>query len=270
MTLTRLSFAELHHQQAPLLLPNAWDHASAAMLAAAGFPAVATTSLGVAAAAGEPDGAGVTREETCRLAWSLSRGPFLLSVDAEDGYSDNPAEVALFARELANAGAVGLNLEDGRSDGTLTDPLLHAAKIAAVKATVPGMFVNARTDTVWLGRQQQETLPRLKAYREAGADCVFVPGLADPTEITALVKEIDLPLNVLYRPGGLSIAELGELGVRRVSLGSLLYRVALGAAIETVEQIREGKPAGLNAPTYAEVQRLAVPPDADEACTDAG
>jgi 2-methylisocitrate lyase-like PEP mutase family enzyme len=256
-------FAALHGAPTPLLLPNAWDHATASMLAAAGFRAVGTTSLGVAASAGQPDGARLTRAETLRIAGILGGGDFLLSVDAEDGYSDDPAEVADFARELAAAGAVGLNLEDGRSDGTLTAPEPHAAKIAAVKAAVPDLFVNARTDTCWLDRQHAETLPRLRAYQDAGADCLFVPGVSDPRRIALLVRDIDLPLNVLFRPGGPSIADLGGLGVRRVSLGSLLYRVALGAAIATASAVREGRPAdecGQGAPGYAQVQRLAAGP----------
>lgn len=255
-------FVALHRRPEPLLLPNAWDGASAALLADAGFRAVATTSLGVAAAAGLRDGARVTRENTLRLARSLGAGErFLLSVDAEDGYSDDPDEVAEFVVELARAGAVGVNLEDGRPDGTLTDRALHAAKIAAVKAAVPEIFVNARTDTYWLKEQTQATVGRLEAYREAGADGVFVPGLGEPKAVAEIVTEIGLPLNVLYRPGGPSVAELGELGVRRVSLGSLLYRVALGAALKAASAVRRGLPAGDGAPTYAEVQRLSAPGD---------
>lgn len=114
-------FKALHHDpDGPLLLPNAWDHASAAALAGQGFAAIGTTSLGVAAAAGLPDGHAATREETLRLARRLGGGAFLLSVDGEGGFSDDPAEVAGLARELARAGAVGINLEDGRADGTLT------------------------------------------------------------------------------------------------------------------------------------------------------
>jgi 2-methylisocitrate lyase-like PEP mutase family enzyme len=250
------AFADLHRGPAPLLLPNAWDSASAALFAEAGFAAVATTSLGVAAAAGRPDGAGVTRDATLRLARALGGGPYLLSVDAEDGYATDPAQVADFAAELAAAGAVGLNLEDGRPDGTLSDPAAHAAKIAAVKAAVPGLFVNARTDTHWRRTKQHELTDRLKAYRDAGADGVFVPGLQDPAEISALVSAVELPLNLLYRPGGPSIAELGELGVRRVSLGSLPFRAALGAALDTVTAIRDGKPAGLDALSFDRVQGL--------------
>lgn len=250
------AFEALHHQDVPLLLPNAWDHASAAALARAGFPAVATTSLGVAASAGLRDGAGNTRAATSALARTLGGGPFLLSVDAEDGYAEEPEQVAAFARELAETGVVGINLEDGRADGTLTDPARHAEKIAAVKRAVPELFVNARTDTHWLGVHADETMSRLAQYREAGADGVFVPGIADTKQIAAIVQAVDAPLNVLYRPGGPSLTELADLGVRRVSLGSLLYRVALGAVLDAVEAIRWGRPVSLRCPSYQDIQEL--------------
>ena len=251
------TFAALHYQAAPLLLPNAWDHASAAALAQAGFPALATTSMGIAAAAGFRDSAGDTRAATLAVARALGGGSYLLSIDAEDGYSDDPEQVAAFARELADAGAVGLNLEDGRSDGALADPELHAAKIAAVKEAVPELFVNARTDTVWRDLRTDETIARLTRYREAGADGVFVPGLADAGQISEIVEAVDAPLNVLFSPAGPGLAELADLGVRRVSLGSLLYRVALGAALDAAEAIRQGRTAGQGAPSYADVQALA-------------
>ncbi|WP_328493209.1 isocitrate lyase/phosphoenolpyruvate mutase family protein [Streptomyces sp. NBC_00414] len=259
---TFAAFAALHHADAgaPLLLPNAWDHASAAALAAQGFAAIGTTSLGVAAAAGLPDGSAATRDASLALALALGNGPFLLSVDAEDGFSDDPAEVAEVARELAAVGAVGINLEDGRADGTLVPAGLHAAKIAAVKAAVPALFVNARTDTHWLGDGEgHETIRRLDAYRQAGADGVFVPGLSDADRIAGLVKALDVPLNVLYSPTGPTVPALAELGVRRVSLGSLLYRRALGAALETAALIRAGLPVEGAAPAYGEVQALVRP-----------
>lgn len=241
-------FADLHHAAGPLLLPNAWDHASATALAAEGFPAVATTSLGVAAAAGLPDGTSATREETLRLALTLGTAPFLLSVDAEGGFSEDPEEVGEFARLLAAAGAVGVNLEDG-----LGPVGRHAAKIAAVKSAVPDLFVNARTDTCWLG-DGEGTLHRLDAYREAGADGVFVPGLTDPRRIAALVEDLgEVPLNVLHSPTGPTLPQLADLGVRRVSLGSLLYRRALGAALEAVAEIRAGRTPRGTAPSYARV-----------------
>lgn len=247
----------LHHQPgAPLLLPNAWDYASAAALAAEGFPAIGTTSLGVAAAAGLPDGAAATRDATLALARSLGQGSFLFTVDAEGGFSDGPEEVAELARELYDAGAAGINLEDGRPDGTLAPVELHAAKIAAVKAAVPALFVNARTDTHWLGRHREDTAARLAAYEQAGADGVFVPGLSDPDGIAALTAALLVPLNILYTPTGPTVAELAALGVRRVSLGSLLYRSALAAAVTAATAIRDGQSTDLTAPSYAEVQAL--------------
>ncbi|MFJ9540983.1 isocitrate lyase/phosphoenolpyruvate mutase family protein [Streptomyces sp. NPDC101225] len=246
------AFAALHHAAQPLLLPNAWDHASAMALAAAGFGAVATTSLGVAAAAGLPDGASATREETLRLALTLGTAPFLLSVDAEGGFSEVPDEVGEFARELAAVGAVGINLEDA-----LGPVERHAAKIAAVKRAAPGLFVNARTDTYWSG-DGDGTLPRLDAYREAGADGVFVPGLTDPRGIARLVAHLgDLPLNILFSPAGPTLPQLADLGVRRVSLGSLLYRQALGAALETAADIRAGRTPRGTPPSYADVDAWA-------------
>lgn len=247
----------LHHQPgAPLLLPNAWDYASAAALAAQGFPAIGTTSLGVAAAAGLPDGAAATRDATLALARQLGQGSFLFTVDAEGGFSDDPEEVAELARELYDAGAAGINLEDGRPDGTLAPVELHAAKIAAVKAAVPALFVNARTDTHWLGRHQEDTAARLAVYEQAGADGVFVPGLSDPDGIAALTAALLVPLNILYTPTGPTVAELAALGVRRVSLGSLLYRRALAAAVTAATAIRDGRSTDLTAPSYAEVQAL--------------
>ncbi|MEV5546307.1 isocitrate lyase/phosphoenolpyruvate mutase family protein [Streptomyces sp. NPDC052309] len=244
------AFAGLHRTGEPLLLPCAWDHASARALAAQGFGAIGTTSLGVAAAAGLPDGASATRDLTLQLALALGSEPFLLSVDAEDGFSDDPDEVAQFARQLAAVGAVGINLEDrlGPADR-------HAAKITAVKSAVPGLFVNARTDTYWLG-DGEGTPDRLDAYRRAGADGLFVPGLTDPRTIAAVAGRFDVPLNVLYTPDGPSLPHLADLGVRRVSLGSLLYRRALGTALETAADIRSGRTPRGAAPAYADVLAL--------------
>lgn len=244
------TFAALHHADTPLLLPNAWDHASTRALADQGFPAIGTTSLGVAAAAGLPDGTSEARDETLRLALALGSGPYLLSVDAEDGYSEDPDKVGEFARELAAVGAVGINLED-----RLGPIAPHVAKIAAVKAAAPGLFVNARTDTYWLG-DGEGTLDRLDAYQQAGADGVFVPGATEPRAIGALVKHVDVPLNILYTPAGPTVPHLADLGVRRVSLGSFLYRRALGAALEAVAEIRAGRSPQGTTPSYDEVDAL--------------
>ncbi|MEU4877303.1 isocitrate lyase/phosphoenolpyruvate mutase family protein [Streptomyces sp. NPDC021608] len=252
-------FSALHHADVPLLLPTAWDHASAVAMARQGFPAIGTTSLAVAAAAGLPDGAAATREQTRELALTLGSQPFLLSVDAENGFSEDPDEVGEFARRLAAVGVAGVNLEDGMGAADR-----HAAKIAAVKAAAPGLFVNARTDTHWLGdHDEAETLSRLDAYQQAGADGVFVPGLADERRIARLVARLDVPLNILYSPTGPTVARLADLGVRRVSLGSLLYRRALGAALETLDEIRAGRPVSGRTPTYAQTLELGAPAPGD-------
>ncbi|MFR9777914.1 isocitrate lyase/PEP mutase family protein [Micromonospora sp. MS34] len=254
-------FRDLHRPGSPLLLPNAWDHASAAALAARGHPALGTTSLGVAAAAGKPDGAGATRADNLDLAHRLRDLPVLLTVDVEGGFSDDPAAVAGYVAELAALGVVGVNLEDGRPDGSLAPVELAAAKIAAVKAAVPGLFVNARTDAWWLGVPEPlgEALPRARAWRAAGADGLFVPGAPDDL-VGRLAAEVGLPLNVLYRPGGPDLAELGGLGVARVSTGSLLFRAALGTALHLADAVRGRLDADLPAPpTYGWVQELSVP-----------
>ncbi|PWR14274.1 isocitrate lyase/phosphoenolpyruvate mutase family protein [Micromonospora acroterricola] len=259
MTDRRAAFRALHHTGRPLLLPNAWDHASAAALAAGGHPAIGTTSLGVAAAAGRPDGVAATAEQTLALTRRLGRLPLLLTVDVEAGFSDDPGAVAGYVAELAGLGAVGINLEDGRADGTLADLARTAETIAAVKAAVPDLFVNARTDTWWLGVADPlpQTLTRARAYVAAGADGIFVPGIVDLATLRVLAERVDAPLNALYQPGGPTLDELGRAGVARVSTGSLLFRAALAAAVATADAVRAGRfvaPSGL--PSYAEVQGL--------------
>ncbi|WP_314176695.1 isocitrate lyase/PEP mutase family protein [Streptomyces winkii] len=255
-------FRALHHGERPLLLPCAWDHASAAALHRRGFPAIGTTSLGVAAAAGLPDGSGAARDETLALGRGLARLPVPVSVDVEGGFSDDPGEVAALGAELARAGVAGVNIEDGLPDGTLADPGHHAAKISALKRAAPRLFVNARTDTHWLGADATlgGALRRCTAYAAAGADCVFVPGLLEASEIAALVGELGTtPLNVLYSPGRLSRDGLADAGVRRISLGSLPFRAALQRAVDLACSIAEPGGTSLEpspVPAYGEVQAL--------------
>ncbi|MEU8267986.1 isocitrate lyase/phosphoenolpyruvate mutase family protein [Sphaerisporangium sp. NPDC049002] len=259
-------FRALHHGERPLFLPNAWDHASASALMARGFTAIGTTSLGVAAAAGKPDGEAATREETVRLAEGLARLPALISVDIEGGFSDDPGRVAALAAGLAEAGVAGVNIEDGRADGTLTPPGRQCALITAIKQAVPGLFVNARTDTYWLGGgdppSPRTTMDRAEAYLQAGADGIFVPGLDDERVITTLACGLDAPLNILFTPGGASFRRLAALGVRRVSCGSLLFRAAVHNAVELAWAVANDDvvPAGL--PSYAQTQALASAFDA--------
>ena len=238
-----------------MLLPNAWDVASAAVLAAAGFAAIGTTSLGVAAAHGLPDGRNAARAETLDLARRLGHLDIPLTVDIEGGFGGGPQAVAGLAAELA---ADGVNIEDGRADGTLTPVEEQVTLIAAVKARVPDLFLNARTDTAWLDAGgMDETRHRAEAYVAAGADGIFVPGLADDDSIRTVVSRIDAPLNVLLMPG-LTVPALAALGVARISTGSLLFRAALGAAVATARAVAAGHPAPPGVPSYGEVNSLAV------------
>jgi 2-methylisocitrate lyase-like PEP mutase family enzyme len=232
-------FAELHHDALPLLLPNAWDVASALMFAEAGFEAVGTTSMGVANSTGLPDGRRGTREATVRLVEALEVVHCHVTADVEDGYSDDPAEVASFVESLP---VCGINLEDSL-DGRLLDPVVPAAKIAAVKERRPDLYLNARVDTFWFGQDAdvEHTVARARRYVAAGADGIFVPGVGDHETIRALAVGIDVPLNVLPVAGA-SLETLGKLGVRRVSTGSLPYRAALTAAVAAANAVRDGEP----------------------------
>jgi 2-methylisocitrate lyase-like PEP mutase family enzyme len=259
-------FHALHHADQPLLLPNAWDVASAVALAAAGFAAVGTTSLGVAAAHGYPDGRGLAEVKDATLALALRLNGRLTcpyTVDIEGGFGGGPEQVADLAGALAEAGAAGLNLEDGLAGGAgLQDPARQAEVLAAVKQRAPGLFLNARIDTHWRVDNPpplSETLARAESYLTAGADGVFVPGIVADEDITVLVREVQAPLNILFTPGRHTVARLAELGVRRISTGSLLFRTALQATLGTAEAIRTGQPLpepGGAALAYEDVQRM--------------
>ncbi|MET8386626.1 isocitrate lyase/phosphoenolpyruvate mutase family protein [Streptosporangium canum] len=277
-------FKALHHGTQPLLLPNAWDHASAAALAAAGFAAVGTTSLGVAAAAGLPDAEQATRAQTVSLARGIATLGVPVTVDIEGGFGGPPARVADLAAELADAGVAGVNIEDGRGQG-LAETAEQVALIGAIKQRAPRLFVNARTDPFWLGTPDAlaTAVHRVRAYADAGADGVFVPGATGQRQLQALVAAAPVPLNVLIQaevPGAtgqrqlqalvaaapvplnvliqaeVPVARLAALGVARVSYGSLLFRAALRAAVTTALQVAGGDPVPGDLPSYEQVQRL--------------
>jgi 2-methylisocitrate lyase-like PEP mutase family enzyme len=249
-----MTFADLHHRDRPLLLPNAWDVPSALAFLDAGFEAIGTTSFGVASSIGRPDGARSTKDANLGLARQLSRLAAYVSLDVEDGYADEPDQVADYVAQLDVA---GINIED--SSGERLIPVeAHAGKVAAIKRRRPDLFVNARVDTYWLGQDAtvETTLERAARYVAAGADGVFVPGAAEPDVLRKLTSAIAVPVNVLVTPA-LSFDELAELGVRRVSTGSLPYRAAIHAAVEVAAAVRDGR-SGPDAVPYADLQARLV------------
>jgi 2-methylisocitrate lyase-like PEP mutase family enzyme len=252
-----MTFHELHDADEALLLPNAWDVPSALAFLDAGFAAIGTTSFGVASSLGRPDGGRATRDANLALARALSSLPAYISVDIEDGYDDDPEQVAAYVAELAAAGAAGINIEDSSAEKLIT-PEAHAAKVAAIKERCPGLFVNARVDTYWLGQDAtpQATLARAARYVRAGADGVFVPGASEPAVLREICGSVPVPVNTLVIPGS-SLSELAELGVRRVSTGSLPYRAAIRAAVDVAGAVREGRamPAAVS---YPELQARLV------------
>ena len=278
---------ELHREGDMLVLPNAWDGMSARVFEDCGFPAIATTSAGIAYAFGYPDGERLGRDEmveaTARIAGAVS---VPVTADVEAGYGNRPEEVAETAQAVIEAGAVGLNLEDvadpeppGRSTSTgkgnaspLVDLEEQLEKIRAIvevgrTAGVP-LVVNARTDVYWRGVGNAEgrfgkTVRRANAFLQAGAGCVFVPGVRDTETILALAREIPGPLNVLAGPGSPTTTELEALGVRRVSVGSGPARAIMGLARRMGrELLEEGTYVSLTegAITYAEANGLFARP----------
>lgn len=262
--LTPAEFHALHRPGDPMLLPNAWDLASARWLAAAGHRAIGTTSLGIAVSAGKRDGAGEIAAESFALVLAAARHGIALSVDLEAGFSDDPDEVGRFVSELAAIGCIGVNIEDSTAAGELVDVELAAAKVAAIAAAAPGLYLNARTDGYWIDGDADaaarftDAVARAGRYLAAGASGVFVPGVLEPATISALTGAIEAPLNVLVQPD-LPIPRLAELGVARVSTGSLLFRTSLGSVSAAVEAIAAGRePTSLPpaVPSYAEVAGL--------------
>jgi 2-methylisocitrate lyase-like PEP mutase family enzyme len=221
----------LHVPGRPLVLPNAWDAASARAVVAAGFPVVATTSGGVAAALGYEDHEGAPGDEMLAAAARIAGSVDVpVTVDAEAGYGLEPAELVA---ALERMGAAGCNLEEtDHIAGTLRDPLEHAAWLWEVCEAGYGLVINARIDVFLVGEAAQrdlvpEALRRAHAYAKAGADCVYPIALWEPDALAAFMAEAPGPVNVLATPRAPSLEELADLGVARVSYGSLLHRQSL-------------------------------------------
>jgi 2-methylisocitrate lyase-like PEP mutase family enzyme len=233
-------FLEFHRGPKILVLPNAWDVASARIFEEEGFPAIATTSAGVAFSLGYPDGQKIPRQEMLDAVRRIAEAVSVpLTADVEAGFGSLPEEIADTAREVIAAGAVGMNLEDGAEDkpGYLADLKLQKETIQAVleAAKISGvpLVLNARTDIFLYGIGPAETrlaraIERLNAYREAGAQSLFAPGVKDTQTIAQLVRGVSGPLNILATVGTPPVAELQRLGVARVTVGSGPMRATLG------------------------------------------
>jgi 2-methylisocitrate lyase-like PEP mutase family enzyme len=241
-----------------LVLPNAWDVASARIFERAGFPAIGSTSAGIAFALGYADGQQISRGEMLEIVARIAKAVRVpVTADVEAGY-DDPVETA---RAVWVAGAVGMNLEDtAGSDDLLDLPLA----IRAIRSAVPKMVINARTD-IFLNQIGPEAtrfdraVERLNAYRDAGADCLFAPGVRDSETIGRLAKAVRGPLNVLASVGSPPIAEMKALGVARVSVGSGPMRATLGLVDRIARELHDqGTYAAMldGAIPYADVNRL--------------
>lgn len=241
-------FRGLHTADRVLVLPNAWDVASARLVEQAGAAAVATTSSGVSWSLGAPDGDKLGRdlaaEAVARIAAAVE---VPVSADIEGGYADGPAGVAETVKAVLAAGAVGINLED--ADRSVPDQVerIAAARRAADETGVP-MFLNARIDTYLLSAGGlDETLARAEAFLRAGADGIFVPGVVDPETVAALAKAVPAPLNILAGPGAPAIGELQRLGVARVSLGGRIAEAAYALTRRAAQEV-------LTAGTYTTIE----------------
>jgi 2-methylisocitrate lyase-like PEP mutase family enzyme len=238
-------FRALHEGPEPLLLPNAWDGGSAKLLVALGFKAVATTSGGFAASIGRLDGTAVDDEALTNAAAIVkAAGEVPVSADLENGFGDEPGQVRMTILNALSVGLSGCSIEDwsGGSDGQIYDLKLAAERVeTAAKMAHRGpveMVLTARAENHLHGRDDLgDTIARLQAYQEAGADVLYAPGLTKLEDIRSVVSSVERPVNVLALPGGPTVAELAEVGVRRISVGGAFAYAAYGALIEAAREL---------------------------------
>jgi 2-methylisocitrate lyase-like PEP mutase family enzyme len=241
-------FRALHEREGAFIIPNPWDVGSARLLRHLGFEALATTSMGYAFSRGRLDGS-LDRLQTMAYAAEIASATDLpVSADLERGFGDAPEVVAETIRMAATAGVVGGSIEDatGRAHDPICEIGLATQRIrAAVEAAraLPFPFtLTARAENYLHGRPDiKDTIKRLQAYQDAGADVLYAPGLASKDDIAAVISSVDRPVNALMGLRGvqLSMAELAALGVKRISVGSALYRTALGAFLRAAREMRE-------------------------------
>lgn len=239
-------FLELHRGGEPLLLPNPWDAGSAKLLASLGFDALATTSSGSAATLGLLDGSLDRDQALAHAAAIVAASELPVSADLESGFAGDPEGVAETVRLALETGLCGCSIEDhsGDPDAPIYE-LEHASErvAAAAEAAHAGavhLVLTARAENYLHGRKDlADTIARLQAYEQAGADVLYAPGLSDLQEIREVVEAVGLPVNVLARPGAPSVAELASVGVARVSVGGAFAFAALGAVVEAASELRE-------------------------------
>jgi 2-methylisocitrate lyase-like PEP mutase family enzyme len=239
-------FLALHHGETPLLLPNAWDPGSAKLLASLGFQALATTSAGHAATLGRLDGS-VTRDEALEHAANLVAAVDVpVSCDFENGFADEPAAVAANVALAAATGLAGCSVEDfaRNADDPIYELGLATERVAAAAEAAHGgavhMVLTARAENHRFGRSDlADTIARLQAYQDAGADVLYAPGISDLEDIRRVVTAVDRPVNVLAVRDAPSVAQLGDLGVARVSVGGNFAWVAMGAVVDAARELLE-------------------------------
>ncbi|HEX2578193.1 MAG TPA: isocitrate lyase/phosphoenolpyruvate mutase family protein [Aquihabitans sp.] len=244
MAPTRTDRLRTLHEAGTFVIPNPFDRGSAWLLASLGFEALATTSAGLAASLGRPD-MSVTRDELVAHVADLAAATDLpVHVDAERGFADDPAGVTETVELLAGAGAAGCSIEDWDPAANLIEPIDDAvARVAAAAraAAATGLVLTARCEHHLHGVDDLDaTIERLVAYRDAGAEVVYAPGLIDAEQIGEVVARTGVPVNVLLLPGGPTVDGLRDLGVRRVSLGSHLANAAYGALVDQAVAVRDG------------------------------
>ncbi|MFF5288913.1 isocitrate lyase/PEP mutase family protein [Paractinoplanes globisporus] len=238
----RGAFRQLH-SAGTFVLPNPWDVPSARLLEQLGFPALATTSSGFAATLGRAD-QHVTRDELVAHVKNITAAVRLpVSVDAERGYAEHPEGVAETVQMLAEAGASGVSIEDYNPATGGIDPVDVATERIAAAASVcarHGMVLTGRAENYLHGVDDlPDTIARLSAYRDAGATCLYAPGLADLDDIARVVGEVGAPINVLALPNAPTVPQLAEIGVRRVSTGGSLAWTAYGALVHAATELRD-------------------------------
>ncbi|MGI0090884.1 MAG: isocitrate lyase/PEP mutase family protein [Nitrososphaerales archaeon] len=268
-----IEFRNLHHSGHILILPNAWDVPSARVFEDAGFPAVATSSGGVSASLGYPDGEKIPLDEMLGAVARIARSVSVpVSADMEAGFADSPRDIAKTTEGVISAGAIGLNVEDATrmNDKPLADLEAQTQKIRMIRKTADSMgipiVINARTDAFRFAPgdkpgRVQEVIARGNAYRVAGADCIFAFGVGDPETISQIVKKIDCPVNIRAGHNAPTIPELEKLGVARASVATGPICATLGLLKKIASELKQSgtyQSLTSEAITYEELNKLAT------------